>query len=161
GMEHFVSKIPNADYRIGVILAHGTGPYHGQLYGGPGPKVLDYREYLRRTGSREAAAKAIAEALERKLTNPPNEKFDKKFRGKYDGAGGESLLFSLYTAITDNKEILSRDGLYSLMDRDAALAVIFMTDEQDVCFDYASYLAKPDGEKYKPALKLYPGTEKP
>ena len=113
----FVSQLPQqTDYRIGVMLAHGgKSTYSGRLYSASGtPRVLD---------SRTQSPAAIQSNLTRTLSAPPQDA---------DSANGEGGMYSLLRSLrADRLSELRSQGFY----RDgAALSVIFVTDENDVCF---------------------------
>lgn len=113
----FVSQLPpQTDYRIGVMLAHGGSSYYsGRLYSASGtPRVLD---------SRTQSPASIQSNLTQTLSAPPQD---------IDSANGEVGMYSLLRSLrTDRLNEMRSQGFY----RDgAALSVIFVTDENDVCF---------------------------
>tara|TARA_B100001971_G_C18268046_1_gene596727 strand:+ start:167742 stop:170057 length:2316 start_codon:yes stop_codon:yes gene_type:complete len=121
GFDFFVNSLPEeVDYRIGVILGHSDNtPYAGAIYQrGSEPEVLD---------SIIHPIEDILSDLDYKMKNPHTD-------GKSDG--GEMGLYSLNKAITDNLASIQAQGLFR---EDAALAIVFVADEQDICYEY------PDG----------------
>ncbi len=133
-MGNFVNAFPSqTDIRIAVMLGHGETQHTGRLFsagkGDPAVlKVSDFGNDRNRLGR----------LLEEKMKKVPNESGE---------AQGEALMLSLYRSIQDSNrrnEIMKQD----FYRKDAALAVIFITDEQDVCFNY-------EGTKFKPVLKAY------
>ncbi len=140
GMKHFVKNLdPQTDYRIGVMLGHGPATsYHGKLFqaGKGDPAVVDYKALAKKGMSRAQIEEQLGQIMERKMRQVPNES---------GGAQGEAMMLSLYNAIR-TPSLLGRIKKQGLFRDDAALAVVFVTDEQDVCFDYS-------GTEYQPTLK--------
>jgi hypothetical protein len=117
-ISHFLRGLPEgADPRIAVMLGHGgKSKWSGRLfYGGKAPRVLDPTQ-----GSEDE----IASQLEDRLT---------RSRLEWASTNGEALFLSLQKSLTGERfnEIRSqgffRDG--------AALSVVFVADENEVCFD--------------------------
>lgn len=134
-MGNFVDAFPaNMDIRIAVMLGHGKTHHTGRLFsaGKGDPVVLKVSDF-----GRDRAR--LARILKEKMQKVPNES---------GGAQGEALMYSLYQSVakaTLRNEIQKQDFYRA----DAALAVIMVTDEQDVCYDY-----KEDGEgRYTPVGK--------
>lgn len=127
GFDNFINSLPEeVDYRIGVILAHGdSSSYSGKLYQkNSEPLVLD---------SELMSVADITAALRIKMQNPATH-------GATDG--GEVGIYSLTHAIRDNIDDIRDQGMFR---QDAALAVIFVADEQDICFQYPEgIVAVPD-----------------
>lgn len=149
-MNNFVESLdPKTDYQIGVVLAHAPSDreypcFHtdkkgqenkraceaeraairhnkmGQLYSrGPSdPAVLRYSE-IRDT-------KKIMRLLERKMQNPLDDK---------SPAQGELGLYNAYKIMTDPtlKQAIVSQGMFR---KDAVVAIFFISDEQDVCYNY-------------------------
>jgi hypothetical protein len=91
--------------------------------------------------TRDLDKNRMIKLLEDKMRNLPNES---------RGAQGEALMLSLFEGINDKnrrKEIMGNNDFFR---KDATLAVIFVTDEQDVCFDYASSQDPKTGKPYEP-----------
>lgn len=121
-MEAFVNNFPeNTDINIGVMLGHGHGQWTGKLFKTSAGEaaVLKSKEIRRRED--------LIRRLEAKMKNVPNES---------GGAQGEALLYSLFQSVNvaANRKAATDQGMFR---SDASLAVIMVTDEQDVCFDYA------------------------
>jgi len=119
-MESFVAKLDRGtDYRIGVLLAHGkNSPRFGKLFtvGGQDTAVLD---------SKRLSDQAMWKALERKMVNIPIDRTD---------AQGEAMLHALYQVITNQAARTQiEDQGRGLFRKDANLAVLFVSDENDVC----------------------------
>ncbi len=123
GLDHFVQTLPSEiDFRIGVMLAHGSrSVHHSRLYKkSSGPLVLD---------SEIHSLPEIKSFLKDRMQNPVTDNYSD---------GGEMGLFSLFHSLSGEKlEEIKREGL---MRDDAALAIIFVTDEQDICFDYPPHI---------------------
>ncbi len=118
GFDYFLSTLPaEVDYRVAVILGHGPGSnYDGVLYqNGTDPKVLDSQIHDTAT---------VISHLRTKMANP-----------HVDNAtdGGEMGVYSLTEAITTNLAANQADGFFR---DDAALAVVFVADEQDICAEF-------------------------
>lgn len=130
GMHHFVKNLqPETDYRIAVMVGYGDERM-GKLFsaGSGDPAVIDYKSLKRDGYSRAQAEKELGRVMERKMRG---------IRQENDGAQGEAMMLNLYKSITvgANRERIVRQGLFR---KDAALAVVFVSDEQDVCFDYST-----------------------
>jgi hypothetical protein len=134
-MGAFVESFPaKTDIRIGVMLGHGKTEWTGKLFkaGRGDPAVLKVSDY----GNDRAR---LARILKEKMQNVPNES---------GGAQGEALMYSLYQSI-------NKAGLRAEIDKQdfyrkgASLAVIFVTDEQDVCFNYEGSGYKPVGKEVR------------
>jgi hypothetical protein len=150
GMKNFIANLDDqTDYRIAVLPAHGPGsPYHGKLwsYNSRDPLVIDYKKYYdreKRRGGSDADVRArvgatVGKILEKKLIAMPVDHTD---------AQGEAMMLSLYDVITKDslRNRIIREGFFR---KDSHLAIVTMTDEQDVCYDYA-------GTGFSPRLKTY------
>lgn len=115
GFNSFVTAMPeNTDYRVGVILAHSPkSKKSGILYQkNDEPLILD---------SEIHPLEEIQEHLAHKLTAPAND---------VASDGGEMGILSLTKAFEDNVETMKGQGF--LRD-EAALVVVFIADEKDVC----------------------------
>ena len=119
GFHHFVNSLPEKiDYNIGVVLGHGPkSKYHGKLYRKKSePYVLK---------SKEMNIEQIKANLDSKLFNPKTDN---------ETDGGEMGLSSLLGALTEeNISLMKTQGM---MREDAALIVIFIADEQDICAQF-------------------------
>ena len=135
-MENFVRNLPtDTDYRIGMVLAHSPQSKHfGKLFSIEGqPAVLD---------STKMTSEKMWSTLEKMMLSVPDEKSD---------AQGEALLLAIREAAVQNKAFRSR-GLF----RDNTnVAIIAVTDEQDVCYQYpqkASASNDPSGAMFEAGL---------
>ncbi|HEX4926176.1 MAG TPA: hypothetical protein VFV50_18930 [Bdellovibrionales bacterium] len=120
GIENFIAALPkDVNYRVGVVLAHGgTSPLAGRLYASDKgePAVLS---------SEQHSMTQIREGLRAKLTPP---------KGDRGSDGGEMGLYSLQqTMTTKNLREIRSQGFYRA---EAALAVVFIADENDICATY-------------------------
>jgi len=125
----FLETLPaDADTRIAVLLGHGeNSPWSGKLYSrGSDPRVI-----LPNALPRDRAE----ELLTHSLSCPAMD---------FGVGNGEMLLSSLQASLKDESfaEIQSQ-GFYR---PDALLGVVFLTDENDVCFDPRAhgYTRHPD-----------------
>jgi alpha-tubulin suppressor-like RCC1 family protein len=135
GFDSFISILPpEVDYRIGVMLGHGPGSVHsGSLYQkGVEPIILD---------SQSQTVDEIKADLRSKMMNPAGE-------GATDG--GEMGIASLMAGL-DDVAGLQADGF---MRDDAALVVIFVADEQDICAEFPDGVVPVvDGQGKEPVAK--------
>lgn len=136
--QYLVSKFPaDTDFNIGVLLGHGPGGnnFHGKLYStgkGNDKAVLKMADAMKRNGNNVEKAKAdLRDILKQKMLAVPNDSTD---------AQGEVMNLSLYRAVKSGElknNSLAREG--------ALMVVIYVSDEQDVCYDYTSGKATPVG----------------
>lgn len=118
GFSSFINSLPaEIDFRVGVVLAHGpTSAHSGALYKkGSEARVLDSELHDTTT---------IISGLDYKLKYPATH-------GATDG--GEMGVLSLTRAITTNLDTIKSQGMFR---EDAALAIIFVADEQDICAEF-------------------------
>jgi len=137
-MSAFVEALPsNVNYHIGVMPAHGSVSKHiGRLFQhGTNPAVIK---------SSELAMTDISKALIDNFNNIPMD---------YYSDGGEEGLYTLSRAL-DESNLMALRAL-GFMRPDAALAIVFVADENDICYRYpASITPAPDGDKLEaPAFK--------
>lgn len=161
-VKYFVRMLdPDTNYHIGVLPGHG-GPgvmpghtipksapnFHGKLLtlGKNDPAVIR-SEKLKEScknakNEHDCIDAAITRILEPKFLEMPKD---------YSGADGETLILSLYDAITnpENKARIQKQGLFR---PDATLVVIFISDEQDGCYDFEGSGQKPVQVKYHEAV---------
>jgi len=118
GIDAFVGALPsNVDFRIGVMTGHSSGSsWSGKLYrkGGSFPYVYD---------SQTMDLATIRTKLHTTLTlNMPNDN---------SADGGEEGMVSMNRALDDDRLALAKgQGFFR---DDAALAVVFVSDENDIC----------------------------
>lgn len=139
GIDRFMAAMPpGTDYRIGVIVAHGesTGLAGELVRVGTEPAVLESAQMSR--GELRAALRA-------KLVG---------VRQDAEADGGELGMYSLNRAITGDK--LEKNRALGMFRRDAGLAVIFLSDENDICSldKYPNAKKDPNGKEV-PAYKKY------
>ncbi|MFL5815600.1 MAG: hypothetical protein ACJ763_18665, partial [Bdellovibrionia bacterium] len=119
----FVGALPaGTDYRIGVILAHGSNdPNSGKLYTSSGsvPKVLN---------SSTMSQVTIQNNLKQIMLAAPD----------YGGEEGEMGSYALLQALSSAK--LQESRALGFFRQDAALAVVTISDENDICAIYPSTL---------------------
>jgi hypothetical protein len=136
GIDSFVAQLPaEVDFRIGVLLGHGsTSARSGRLYSAGGEEVL-------RSGALELPA--IREQLRRRLTGVETDS---------GSDGGEEGLYSLLRAISP--PLLAESRAKGFFRPEAALAVVFVSDENDVCAEYpAGIVPVPDPDGLEPIAR--------
>lgn len=119
GMDFFISQLPEeVDYRIAVILGHGDNTGRsGTLYKkGTEPTVLS---------SDLHTVEEIKTHLRTKMENPHTDN---------ETDGGELGIYSFLKSI--NPENLSNNQSLDFYREDAALTLIFVADEQDICAEF-------------------------
>ena len=120
-MDEFIKNLkPDVDYQIAVLPAHGPkGPYFGRIYS----DVITYRGIQ---GSRAATAQ---------LVDTIKKLFSDKSAKDPSYSIGETGMLSLYASIAMKSRLNEnlRKGFYR---DDASLAVIFVADENDACYQY-------------------------
>ncbi len=148
---------PNMDYHIGLMLAHGpASQYHGKLFAGGSEPVLklnvrkdmDKARAKGRESDEKIKAKLYArygKMLEQKILNVKNDRSE---------AQGEAMLLSLYDSVT-NAKLLAEMKSQGMFRDNAALAVIIISDEQDVCYDYNSQQNHQGNNLYTPVQIPY------
>lgn len=136
GFDFFLNRIPEeVNVRIGVVLAHSTlSSRGGVLYRkNTEPLVLD---------SQELSMEDLVSGLNKKLSSPAGE-------GRSDG--GEMGLLSLEAALTHNRDHFIDNGL---LRENASLLVVFIADEQDICYDYPDHIIPvEDKQNIEPRAK--------
>ncbi len=129
----FLDHLPGqTDTRIGVMLAHGgASDWSGKLFAPQGaPSVIRVNEVGRSEAER---------LLEANLGHPVVDA---------DEANGEAMMFSLTRSLEATRFAeIQAQGFYR---PDAALSVVFVTDENDVCFDPRQH-GYAGGADYKPS----------
>ncbi len=119
GFDFLLTQLPaEVDYRVAVILGHGDNTSQsGKLYRkGSEPRVLS---------SATLTTAEIKNHLKTKMQNP---------QGDNETDGGELGLYSFLKATNEENIILNRQE--DFFREDAALTVIFVADEQDICAEY-------------------------
>ncbi len=119
GIDSFMAALPeNSDLRISVMLAHSSrSAWSGALFRTQhvGPVLNTLNQPLGQ----------IRSGLETLLTSGPSDWY---------GDGGEELLYSFQKGMSPAALTVGRaQGFFRT---DAALAVIFITDENDICASY-------------------------
>jgi hypothetical protein len=116
GIDSFVAELPlDADYQVAVMLAHGSRSNHsGRLWKhGNHPYVLN---------SKTMSLPEIRSHLHANLTNVSSD---------WHSDGGEVGLYSLQRGL--DKGPLTSSRAHGFFREDAALAVVFISDENDIC----------------------------
>ncbi len=118
GIGAYIAKIPaGTDVQIAVMMGHGsTSKYSGMIYNDKNhPAVLSNRTM------------SVADIQNHLRANMMNIISD------YDTDGGEEGLYSFLKGITTNLAANRAKGFFR---QDAALATIFVADENDICAQY-------------------------
>ena len=109
---------PDVHIRMGVLLGH-VGPWRGKLFSG---KSESGRQHPRVFDTTTMSTEEISQGL-----------FDTFEAGigfvKRDAGSGETTFYSLYSAITEK---LSHNKALGFFRDDAALSVVFMSDEHEI-----------------------------
>jgi hypothetical protein len=137
GIVNFVGQLsPNIDYNIGVMLAHAQTSYAGRLYQTSANEGLVLKKSA-------LSLTEIKNRLKTKLTNIVTESATD---------GGEVGTYSLNKSLqTGYKENIINAGMYRA---DAALAVVFISDENDICAIYPNGVTPvTDTENIEPTAK--------
>jgi len=126
GIDHLLAQLPkDIDYRVGLMPAHGsTSPLAGRLFAPNNePKVLSSSPM---NGQAAMSPAAIRSALRDRFVHVPSD--------ARESDRGEEGLYSLTKALyyPNIKESIDA-GFFR---RDAALVVIFFSDENDICAVY-------------------------
>jgi hypothetical protein len=128
GIENFVSQLsPQTDLRIAVMPAHGSrGSHSGALF--------KYRSNPHVLSNQTMSMSQIRNALYQNMVQAPDD---------YNAGGGEEGLYSLYRSMDNGKiNAIRAQGFYR---KDAALAVVFVADENDICARYPAGVTRvPD-----------------
>ncbi len=141
GVRQFIDALPqNTDYNIAVMAAHSDVSYDPKVKPTPG-----FAGKLLKSGNEPAVLKSaslqwnkLSEILIRRLT---------KIKSDASTDGGEAGLFSLEKGITE--PLLSENRGLGFFRGDAALAIIFISDENDLCAVYpAGITPKENKNKY-------------
>ncbi len=141
GIDSFVSALPeNVDYNVAVLLAHGSkssrvGKLHQSSGSGAEPVVLK---------SSERSLAQIRDGLTKKFTNPPTDNYSD---------GGEEGLYS-FLKLTEGAKLANAKSA-GFFRENAALAVVFVSDENDICAIYPDGVTPVrDPEKQEAAAKV-------
>ncbi|NUM88463.1 MAG: fibronectin type III domain-containing protein [Bdellovibrionales bacterium] len=115
-IQSFIAEVPaDVDVSYGVILGH-VGDLTGKLYAGhKQPLVLN---------NQTMTVKDIQQSLHRTFVDAMKTS---------DAASGEALFHGLYRAVTKGASASQKAGFFRA---DAALAVVFVSDEQEIGFPF-------------------------
>jgi hypothetical protein len=113
----FIGQLdPRTDYRIGTLLAHGgASPYSGMLYQAPGSSQV--------LNSQTQSAAEIQQQLANTLS---------KVQADKDEANGEMMMYSLMRSLEPG--MFEKNKTAGFFRDDAVLSVVFVSDENDVCY---------------------------
>lgn len=125
GIDALIGALPtNADIRIGVILAHGTtSPHYGKLFQSSAsePRILT------NTGPDALPVDQLKARLREKMTLIARDA---------STDGGEAGMVAMSGLMgASNLSLARSQGFFR---DDAALAVVMISDEQDICYSYPS-----------------------
>ncbi len=139
GISGFIQGLgADVDYRVAVMFGHINSKYSGALY--------QYRNEALVLDSQKLSNAQVEAGLYAKLTNVKSE-------GVSDG--GEAMLYSLNKSIQPQQyQKIQSQGFYR---NDAALAIVFISDENDICAVYPNGVTPVrDGDGNEgPAYKKY------
>jgi hypothetical protein len=137
GIDSFVEALPDeVDYNIGVLLAHShRSHWQGRPYvDGGEPAILS---------SENQDLDEIQSDLHDKLTRSPSDGYSD---------GGEMGLSSLIRSFDSDRLSEWKDA--GFFREDAAFALVFISDENDICADYPLGVDPvPDGQGIEPIRK--------
>ena len=124
GLSSFVAELPpEVDYQVGVMLAHGSrSAWSGKLF--------NYQNNMIFSSSTMAIG-TIQSSLRSMVLNTPRDS---------SGEQGEEGMYSLFKGLTNNFQVNQQAGFFR---PHAALAVIFVSDENDLCAPYAGLTTTP------------------
>ena len=138
-VNEFLSQLDSDyDFRIGLFVGYGaSGPNVSDFANKTGRLLInpDEREpYV--LDSQTMSLEEIKSHIEKKLAFI-NKLTRNEFHGEAYANGGEALMFSLYHSIQGN--FLTENRGHGFYREDAALSVIFLSDENDICSRYPGH----------------------
>lgn len=155
GLQSFLKEIPEVvDLRIAVVLAHSPDSlYSGRFWQSKlktEPRVIGFEKTSRAEMERQLFQKFFTGGT------TDDEPIYRSYPGENGSDGGELGLSSLNQAVTD---YLSENKAQGFFREEAALAVVFLADENDICAKYpVGVKPKPDSEGMEePAKSKYCG----
>lgn len=143
GLDEFMLALPaDGDYRVAIMLAHGsTSQYTGKLWQTSkwDPAVI--------TINNENPVNIAQEKMRNKIFDSEGSII---LASDHDADGGEEGLYTLYEALSSDKlNMMKQQGF---MRDNAALSVVFLADENDICAIYPQGVTPVyDNEKLEPA----------
>jgi len=127
----FVDNLPpQNDYNIAVMLAHSPESPYASV-----PFTLSYGGDVEVLKSKSMSLATIREKLRAKIAAVKNHR-DKDSSGKFLDGQGELGTLAVQNAI-NNPQHYRRWADAGFFREDAGLTIVFVADEQDVCFDYS------------------------
>lgn len=136
----FISQLPaQSDYNIAVLLAHSTlSSYSGKLY-----KKPNQNRYV--LESSQMSISSIRSDLRVKITDTDRVQNTSDLPSDSASDGGEEGLAALNNLLTPENIQLAQSR--NFLRSDAALAVVFVSDENDICAIYPSGVTRvPDAQ---------------
>lgn len=139
-IDQFVNQLPSQiNYNIGVLLAHSTlSPYSGKLY-----KKSYQTEYVLQSSTMSAST--IRTQLRAKITDT-NSSNASDLPSDNASDGGEEGLASLNNLLAPDNVALAQSQ--NFLRSDAALAVVFVSDENDICAIYPPSIVRVPDSQY-------------
>ena len=124
GIAAFVAELPTGvDYQIGVMLAHGSkSSWSGKLFKYNNTSIFS---------SQSSCVSDISTQLKNMVLHTPVDAY---------GEQGEEGSYSLIKGLTTNLAANRTAGFFRT---NAALAVVFVSDENDICAPYANMTTTP------------------
>lgn len=133
-IDQFVNALPQgADYQIAVMLGHLAPPVGGTDWVG---RLFQANNEPFVLSSKELSSELIRANLLQKLTNIDLD--------RYSTGGGESGIFSLTAGLGER---FAENRALGFFRPDAALSVVFISDENDICV--------PEGNASASELQMY------
>ena len=131
GLRDFVKALDRRiDYRVGVMLAHSSrSSYSGRLFKKSKALKID-KLVLTSENTLEENALELQHRLNSNCTNSSCSTRDLPEDSYSDG--GEEGMFSLYLGLTDPQRLAEMKAA-GFLRSDAALSVIMVSDENDIC----------------------------
>lgn len=124
GISAFVAELPpEVDYQVGVMLGHGSqSAWSGKLFSHNGNKVFS---------SKTMSLADIKTKLKAMALGAPADA---------SGEQGEEMSYSLRKGLTTHLDANRTAGFFRT---NAALAVVYVSDENDICAPYANDANRP------------------
>ena len=151
-----INQLPGGDngtdYKIGVLPGHSPdSKFSAKLFGKSSPKILGNK------GADAMSLPNITKALVKTMKEIPMER-DKTGKKSANDAGELGLLSLNNFLKSDETKRLQADGKF--LRNDAALMVIFVADENDICHIYKDGEQPQYDERYhpkRPAVEFFNG----
>jgi len=141
GILNFVDQLPSEmNYRIGVVLAHGQkSPWFARLFKSAAGESEILESSLM---SRDQIQSELRSKLTRVVLDYGTEGRESKWYRNIGADAGEAGLLALENFVKTDTSFIRKD---------AALAVVFLADENDICSIYPGFSVYPAGKKPVPS----------